>query len=280
MRTFSFGLTALSTTRYGKPIPLEALAEEFLTENGAKPAVKKLTKAIEQSLFRMTINAEDWETLYASRMARELLWEGVKPLNLDAFVSVSQMYAFFPTYAFLKLMSRSSLVDLLTYPNPCTSSPALKEALLKYSSLLKASKLTNEALSGLPLPRALDPKVLVPLPSRLSTLAFLVGSTVACAVPLPFFAIPLVVNIPAYVMSRYGAHLAEAEEETQAQNKIVFGLLITAITYSVIFFGIWTLFLLTPLGAALAASAVWLLYTYYTRTIDDFYARLVQDPHG
>lgn len=83
---------ASPTLRYGKAIPLQALAEEFMTEGGAKTSVKKLTKAIEQSLFQMTINAEDWETLYASRMARELLWEGVKPLNLDDFVTVSQLY--------------------------------------------------------------------------------------------------------------------------------------------------------------------------------------------
>ncbi|KAG8872500.1 hypothetical protein FRB97_007569 [Tulasnella sp. 331] len=242
---------------YGKPIPLAALAEEFALDdtNSKKSAVKKLTKAIERDLFRMTINAEDWETLYASRMARELLWEG-KPVNLDEFVSVSQM-----------------LVDLLTYPSPSISTSTLKSALLKYSSLLNASKLTNEAISALPLPRTLDPDHPTPLPSRLSTLAFLIGSTVACIAPLPFFAIPLIVNIPVYVMSRVGARLALNEEETIAQNKIAFGLILTTSTYSLLFLGIWAFLWLTPTGAVMAAGAVYLLWTFYSRTIDDFYAR-------
>lgn len=42
----------------------------------------------------MTLNANDWETLYAGRMARDLLFEDTKRLNLDDFVVVSQMYAF------------------------------------------------------------------------------------------------------------------------------------------------------------------------------------------
>lgn len=56
--------------------------------------MKRLTKAIEESLFKLTINAEDWEGLYAGRMARDLLWEDTRSLNLDEFVAVSQMYVY------------------------------------------------------------------------------------------------------------------------------------------------------------------------------------------
>lgn len=161
------------------------------------------------------------------------------------------------------------------FPNSLPSYSGLKEALLKYSSLLKASKLTNEVLSSLPLPRTLDPSRPTPIPSRLSTLANLVGSSIACAIPLTFLTLPLAINAPAYVMSRYGANLAVDEEETQAQNKIAFGLLLTAGSYGFIFWAIWAFFWLTPIGAVLAASIVWLLYTFYLRTIDDFYARQV-----
>ncbi|KAG8985674.1 hypothetical protein FRB93_005743 [Tulasnella sp. JGI-2019a] len=245
---------------YGKPIPLAELAAEFALDDmtAKKSAVKKLTKAIEQNLFRMTINADDWETLYAARMAKDLLWED-KAVNLDDFVAVSQM-----------------LIDLLTYPSPSISASTLKPALLKYSSLLKASKLTNEAIASLPLPRTLDPDHPAPLPSRLSTLAFLVWSTLGCIAPLPFFAIPLIVNIPAYVMSRFGARLAVDEEETIAQNKILFGLLLTVSTYGLLFLAIWAFLWLTPTGAVLAAGTIYLLWTFYARTIDDFYARAKQ----
>lgn len=171
------------------------------------------------------------------------------------------------------LTSYCRLVDLFTYSNPCKSYTGLQEALLKYSSLLKASKLTNEAISSLPLPRQLDPRRATPIPSRLSTLANLLVSTAACVIPLPFLAVPLLINAPAYAMSRYGAKLAVDEEETQAQNKIAFGLLLTAISYGTLFWLIWAVFWLSPLGAVIGASAVYLLYTFYLRMIDDFYAR-------
>ncbi|KAG8906724.1 hypothetical protein FRB99_006322 [Tulasnella sp. 403] len=243
---------------FGKAIDLESLAKDFASSNPdvAKSAVKKLTKAIEDNLLRLTVNANDWEILYASRMARDLLWEQEGKLSLVEFVAVSQM-----------------LVDIFTYSNPCKSYTGVKEALLRYSSLLKAAKLTNSAISSLPLPRTLDPSHPTPLPSRLSTLAFLVFSTVACIGPLPFFAIPLLINAPAYITSRFGANLVIDEEETQAQNKIVFGFLLTAASYGFIFWTVWAFFWRTPLGAVLASSAVYLLYTYYLRTIDDFYAR-------
>ena len=46
---------------------------------------------IEYRLMQLTINAPDWETLYAARMARDLLWVDEHDLNLDEFVPASQM---------------------------------------------------------------------------------------------------------------------------------------------------------------------------------------------
>jgi glycerol-3-phosphate O-acyltransferase / dihydroxyacetone phosphate acyltransferase len=90
-------------------------------------------------------------------------------------------------------------------------------------------------------------------------------------VRLPFFLIPLLVHAPAYAVSRYGAGLAVDEEESQAQNKIAFGLILTATSYGVLFWILWAVFWLTPIGAALAAGGVWLMYNYYVRVIDDVY---------
>ncbi|KAG8920964.1 hypothetical protein FRC01_000514 [Tulasnella sp. 417] len=74
-------------------------------------------------------------------------------------------------------------------------------------------------------------------------------------------------------MSRYGANLAFDEEESQAQNKVVFGVLLTTVVYGSVFCALWAFFWMSPLGAVLAGSAVWLLFNYYLRTIDDFYTR-------
>ncbi|KAG8934545.1 hypothetical protein FRC02_009757 [Tulasnella sp. 418] len=241
---------------FGKPITLSKFTQEFLapTPDAPRLSVKKLTKAIEKNLVELTINAPDWETLYCARMARELLWENERTLNLDDFVSTSQL-----------------LVDLFAHPNGYSSFPALKAALLKYSSLLKVSHLTNESLSALPLPRTLDPSHPVPLPSRLSTLSVLLFSTFACIIRLPFFVVPIIMHAPAYVMARYGARLAAEEEESQAQNKIVFGLLLTTFSYGILFWLMWAIFWLTPVGAATAAATVWLIYQYHVRLIDDVY---------
>lgn len=74
--------------------------------------------------------------------------------------------------------------------------------------------------------------------------------------------------MPVYIMGRLGARLAEDEQETQAQNKVVFGLLSLLLIYPATFFFLWALFWYTPIGALLAATTVYLFAIYHIRTID------------
>jgi len=143
-----------------------------------------------------------------------------------------------------------------------------KRYLLEYYSLLQSSQLTNSVLSSLPLPRSLDPKHSTTIPSRLYTLLILVRDTVPVVIQLPFFFLPLLVHIPVYIMGRVGAKLVEAEEETQAQNKVAFGLVSLLLIYPAIFFFLWALFFYTPLGAVSAGFLVYMLAVYHTRMID------------
>jgi hypothetical protein len=113
-----------------------------------------------------------------------------------------------------------SLIDAFSAPNSSPLSESTKQALLAYYSLLESSKLTHEVLADLPLPRTLDPSVETPLPSRLSTLAILLKDTIATTVRLPFFVLPALIHIPAYVFCRMLARMVEEEEETQAQMKV------------------------------------------------------------
>lgn len=76
------------------------------------------------------------------------------------------------------------------------------------------------------------------------------------------------VHMPAYLASRWAAKLVEDEEETQAQNKIVLGLLSLVLIYPTAFFFLWALFLYTPLGAIVAATTVWLFAVYHVKIID------------
>lgn len=160
------------------------------------------------------------------------------------------------------------LVDLLSNPDLTPNSHNVKRRLLDYYSLLESARLTNSVLSSLPLPPTLDPNQPVPLPSRLYTLVILLRDTLALVVRLPFFLFPVIVHLPVYVLSRLGARLAVDEVETQAQNKLVIGLvLLVLFIYPTAFFLLWAFMMYTPLGALVSAGVVWLLAVYHNTLI-------------
>lgn len=173
-----------------------------------------------------------------------------------------------------------SLVDLFSTPDLIPRFNTIKRHLLTYYSLLQSSHLTNSALSSLPLPLTLDPHRPTPLPSRLRTLSWLVAETVSMSVRLPLFVIPLLIHAPAYAFALWGAKLAEDEEETQAQNKVVFGLLLLMLMYGVMGVSVWAMLKYTPVGALLATAFVFLFARYHNTLINgecsvsDRYAKL------
>ncbi|KAI0369703.1 glycerol-3-phosphate-acyltransferase [Pilatotrama ljubarskyi] len=248
----------VTPARFGQPIKMDAYIEQFLSEREGAPraAVKRLTAAIERELTEATINAPDWDTLYAARMARDLLWPEERSINLDDFVTISQ-----------------TLVDLFSTPDLVPNINAIKRHLLTYYSLLETTHLTNAVLSSLPLPSTLDPRQPVPLPSRLYTLSLLIRDTFALLVRLPFSIVPVVIHAPAYVMGRVGARMVEDEEETQAQNKVVFGLLLLLMIYPAAFFFVWAFLRYTPIGAVVAVAFVFLFASYHNKIVNDNYER-------
>ncbi|PFH44974.1 hypothetical protein AMATHDRAFT_164245 [Amanita thiersii Skay4041] len=243
---------------FGRPITMDAYKEEFFSEaeGSRRSAVKRLTYAIRSALVELSINAPDWDTLYVARMARDMLWEGEKSIDLDDFVVVSQ-----------------TLVDLFSTPEATPNTKTVRRHLLEYYSLLESSHLTNSVLSSLSLSSSLDPHTPATLPSRLVTLFILIRDTVSAMSRLPFFLLPLLLHVPVYFMGRIGASLAEDEEETQAQNKVAFGLLSLLMIYPTIFLFLWALLYYTPLGALLAAFVVYLFATYHNKMIDGEYAK-------
>ncbi|TFY57683.1 hypothetical protein EVJ58_g6874, partial [Rhodofomes roseus] len=244
---------------YGPPIDTDPYLDQFLSDEEGAPraAVKRLTAALEQQLVEATVNAPDWDTLYAARMARDLLWEDEKAISLDEFVPVSQ-----------------TLVDLFCTPDLVPNLTAIRRHLLTYYSLLQSTNLTNSVLSSLPLPDTLDPHRPIPLPSRLFTLSLLVRDTLALLIGLPFFLGPLLLHVPAYIFARVGARLAEDEEETQAQNKVVFGLLLLLLIYPATFFFFWAFLWYTPLGALASGALVVLVASYHNKLVNDNYERV------
>lgn len=97
----------------------------------------------------------------------------------------------------------------------------------------------------------------------------LIKDSFAVLIRLPFFLFPLIVHLPAYIVGRLGAKIVEDEEETQAQNKVVLGLLVsTLMVYPAIFLFIWAFCWYTPIGALISFFTVWLFAVYHIKIID------------
>ncbi|KAF8322176.1 hypothetical protein DL93DRAFT_2072008 [Clavulina sp. PMI_390] len=245
-----------AVVEYGEPISVRDYAAQFLSgEEGAeKAAVKELTKQWATHIVRSTLNAPDWGTLIAAKTARSLLWSSDEAIPLKDWVEVNQ-----------------TLCDLFCEPSPSPTLNQAKADLLKYDALLRSSRLSNTALSQLPLPRSLDPSQPAPLPSRIRTLWVLFIDTFASILRLPFFLLPLIVHMPVYVVGRAGATLVEEEEESKAQIKIILGLLSLTFIYPAVFFFLWTLLWFSPPGFLVAALTLSGFAVYHTRLIDDNY---------
>ncbi len=90
---------------------MNSYLDQFLNgdEESRRATVKLLTRAIQSQLVELTVNAPDWsvitwglspgliipflrfrDTLYAARMARDLLWEDQESLDRDEYVNISQ----------------------------------------------------------------------------------------------------------------------------------------------------------------------------------------------
>lgn len=243
---------------FGQPISMSEYKEEFLdVESTRRRAVKRLTRAIEEQLVETTINAPDWETLYIARMARDLLWEKERSIDLNDFVTVSQ-----------------TLVDLFSTKDVTVNYNSVRRHLLEYYSLLQSTHLTNSVLASLHLPATLSPTRPTPLPSRLFTLSILIRDTLAVLIRLPIFFLPLLLHLPVYIMGRRAARLSEHEEETQAQNKVVVSLLLLLLIYPTTFWLLWAVLSYSSTGALVAALTVWAFAYYHTRLVNDNYVHL------
>ncbi|KAK0199762.1 hypothetical protein DFS33DRAFT_1233865, partial [Desarmillaria ectypa] len=127
---------------YGPPISMEDYTQElFGIPPGADPddvgytVVQQISSRIEKELFDITINANDWETLFAAQTARAVLWGDDKNVDLKNWRVVSQ-----------------TLVDLLSY-HPIAEPPPepvrlVKTSLVKYFSLLHYSGLSHATLES------------------------------------------------------------------------------------------------------------------------------------
>ncbi|KAK7033112.1 glycoside hydrolase family 5 protein [Favolaschia claudopus] len=189
--------------QYGSPIDAASYISPSLFENADAEAeravVKIIMKEVETQLVNMTINAPDWETLYAARMARDILWTDERNVKLKDWVVVNQ--------TLIKLFSPSEDPELTT----------TKRALTKYLSLLQHTRITHAQL------RDLKPHS---KPSG-STFVFRFIALALRTLLNPSFLLfipPFIAHIPAYLFAWLGSRLAPpGEEESPAQFKVILG---------------------------------------------------------
>ncbi|CAH7671280.1 hypothetical protein PPACK8108_LOCUS6049 [Phakopsora pachyrhizi] len=173
---------------------------EFLTPGEEKIVVKRLIKQIEIGLRSVTVNADDWETLWCARIIREIIWDdGIGPLN---------RYRDFT----------QRLVDVLSLrENPRILK--LKTNLIKYHSQLSTLNTSHRIFSSV-----------YPDRDSIGTRNFIEG--LRLFLYWPFFLIPFLLHLPIYAAGYLGSLIQAQEIESSAQNKIVVSILIGLITLS------------------------------------------------
>ncbi|KAF8066653.1 glycerol-3-phosphate-1-acyltransferase [Lyophyllum atratum] len=194
--------------KYGKPIVVASYMEDILGDDigsdaATRAAIKEIMAEIEKQMRAMSINAPDWDTLYAAQMARDILWKDPANIPLKDWVSISQ-----------------TLIAILTAPANTTTTDnthhleAAKASLTKYYALLHYTNIEHSILTSI-ISRPSYITSLLPLLSRVP-LAF-------CSILL--FVPPMLLHIPAYLTGSLAGRFlaAKGEDEAKAQFKAIFG---------------------------------------------------------
>ncbi|KAJ7158776.1 glycerol-3-phosphate-1-acyltransferase [Mycena filopes] len=193
---------------YGLPINMasyiSATLFESLDPEGERAVVKAVMKDVEAQMLKLTINAPDWETLYAAQMTRNILWGDERNVELKDWLVVNQ-----------------TLVRLFTPSSPEQDSELVnvKRALTKYFSLLHYTNLTHAEVDQL-----IHGYGSFPAQSFIVRFVFIALRTLLNPSFLLF--IPAFIShLPAYLLAGLGSkYLAPpGEEESQAQFKVILG---------------------------------------------------------
>ncbi|KAJ7066940.1 glycerol-3-phosphate-1-acyltransferase [Mycena amicta] len=189
---------------YGLPIDMTKYVPpslfEAYDEAAERAVVKAVMKDVDEQLHKMTINAPDWDTMYAARMTRNILWADDNNVKLKDWVVVGQ--------TLVKLFSPSEDAELAS----------LKTSLITYFSLLHYTNITHAQLT------CLVPNI-YSLPSRLFIFRFIF--TFLRTILNPSFLLfipPFIAHIPAYFFASITDFLAPpGEEESRSQFKVFLG---------------------------------------------------------
>ncbi|KAK0546485.1 hypothetical protein OC845_004563 [Tilletia horrida] len=242
-------LGSSAVIHFGKTFSIDAYTSDFLkaqdaTDPVAREAVQALTSRIENELKSITINAPDWPTWHAMRMARELLWPTKRGLAMENFLATSN--------AILEL------VDVDRYPEEeehlRKRAAKARDALCRLQALCIGANTDLWTLNDIATGLAKRKRPTDQLPSPHWPLRAVTRQT-AALFSRSWYLLPLLaLHAPVILLTGYlQATRASHEEESMASAKTLVAWVLTAFLY----IGLATLFsipfLLTPPGWILAA---------------------------
>ncbi|KDQ23397.1 hypothetical protein PLEOSDRAFT_1049000 [Pleurotus ostreatus PC15] len=206
---------------YGSPIDVTSYCADLFegasedTRGSTREVVKNIMAEVESQLTALTINAPDWDTLYASRIAKDMLWIDT-PIPLHVYVDVSQLF-----------------VDMFSKPAHLQA----RDTFVRYYSLLHYTRLSHASLDHL-YPLSNNNTHSSPLPSPVYAATIFLKQLLntflhpraLCFLP------PFLVHRPAYIFGTLAARfLAKREEEEgQTQFKAIFGGFGSGLSYGLV----------------------------------------------
>ncbi|PWN17985.1 hypothetical protein BCV69DRAFT_90359 [Microstroma glucosiphilum] len=213
------------------------------SDRAAKDAVQKLTDRISREMNQITINAPDWKTWHAMKVARELLWQGDAKkggteLDLTHIVPIS-----------------NALIALFEVDEN-SDSPPLPQAIHASEVLLRLQALQLAARTDLPTLNAIAPsynKRNYSFPTKGQTSRALLYNIAQLALRSPLYVPVYIFYGPAYFAGWYmSSKHAKHEEESMASVKSLVSFPVAFLTHCLLFLFISALFLFTPPGLLIA----------------------------
>ncbi|QSL65164.1 hypothetical protein MERGE_002469 [Pneumocystis wakefieldiae] len=225
---------------YGTPIHIGMYKDDFLIE--PKNTVKKLTKAIQERLWKITINAENWDILRISEFSRNILFGDNKNINAKDYVSITQ--SFINIFELRRLDTHNDISDLYNILE--------KE--------LKALKLSSiEAVDIINLHTI----------SRKWFLFQIIRTTTFLVIHILLVLPIILIHIPTYITC-FLVEKMQKFDESKAQNKILIGFFVFIVVDIYIFFAIRKAFAFHSFSETISLSIIFITANCYNKIVDGF----------
>ncbi|KAG4304359.1 hypothetical protein PORY_002334 [Pneumocystis oryctolagi] len=227
---------------YGMPIDIGLYKDEFLED--PKDSVKKLTDLMKEKLWKITINATDWDVLRISELSRCILFGDNKNMSAENYILITQSFI----NMFELHRSNEKRKDILELYNILgNESKALKLACIEVNDIINLHTV-----------------------SRRYFLLQIVLKTISLITHFPFVLPIIIIHIPTYIMCSF-VEKKQIFDESKAQDKLLTAFFVSIIVNICVFFFIKKIIISCPLNGIISISIIIIMTNYYNKVIDGFY---------